>query len=361
MKRELILFSACIAILMLLMVSLGVAEDIVVQENAIRESLYNNPEQCSEGYFAVCIEGKCGFINAYGDLICEPQWDSVWPFSEGLALVMAENKYSYIDTNGMVVISLEAENAQPFHEGFAAVKIDGRWGFIDTSGTLVIEPQWDIASCFSEGLAAVKVDDKYGFIDATGLLVIEPQWKKVWPFKEGHAIVSLDGIDPETWLYKISGFIDKTGALVIEGDAQWKMAESFSENTALIYKGEGNWTYIDINGSILFEYTIDSGRRYSFSDGLARVNESDYENKYSKDSFFNLSGEIVIDIQGCASEFHDGLAVVYKDGKYGYIYTKGTVVIDLIWDEAYDFSDGYAIVCKDGLGYIIDTNGNITF
>ena len=43
----------------------------------------------------------------------------------------------------------------------------------------------------------------------------------------------------------------------------------------------------------------------------------------------------------------EGMAIVSKDGKYGYINTKGKVVIDIKYSRAGLFVNGYAIV-NDG-------------
>ena len=45
--------------------------------------------------------------------------------------------------------------------------------------------------------------------------------------------------------------------------------------------------------------------------------------------------------------------------KYGYINSKGQIVIPLVYDYAYTFEDGYARVKKDGKYGFIDENGNI--
>lgn len=58
--------------------------------------------------------------------------------------------------------------------------------------------------------------------------------------------------------------------------------------------------------------------------------------------------------------FSDGLAVVKKDGKYGFIDRTGKEVIPLIYDDAYGFYDGLAAVEKDGkMGYIDRTGKEI--
>lgn len=56
--------------------------------------------------------------------------------------------------------------------------------------------------------------------------------------------------------------------------------------------------------------------------------------------------------------FHNGLAKVEKDGKYGYIDYQGNEVIPCIYDKAHDFENSCAVVNKQGKYGCIDVNGN---
>jgi hypothetical protein len=57
----------------------------------------------------------------------------------------------------------------------------------------------------------------------------------------------------------------------------------------------------------------------------------------------------------------DGLALVEKDGEYGYINTDGELVIEVIYDEASSFNNGYALVKKDGTYMIINKMGEVIY
>lgn len=58
--------------------------------------------------------------------------------------------------------------------------------------------------------------------------------------------------------------------------------------------------------------------------------------------------------------FSEGLAAVKKDGKFGYINTKGELVIPCQFDKACDFSDGLAIVMDDEYNIkILDIDGSV--
>ena len=58
-----------------------------------------------------------------------------------------------------------------------------------------------------------------------------------------------------------------------------------------------------------------------------------------------------------ARDFKEGFASVKKDGKYGYINTKGEQIIECKFDYACDFSEGFARVEKDGKWGYINTKG----
>ncbi|QDX94535.1 hypothetical protein EEL30_21005 [Brevibacillus laterosporus] len=76
------------------------------------------------------------------------------------------------------------------------------------------------------------------------------------------------------------------------------------------------------------------------------------------DSVASGSVNIVVDYQyDYALAFSEGLAVVKKNGKFGYVNTSGQVVIPLRYDWASSFQNGKATVKKDGENSIITPQG----
>lgn len=55
--------------------------------------------------------------------------------------------------------------------------------------------------------------------------------------------------------------------------------------------------------------------------------------------------------------FKEGLAVVKKNNKWGYVDANGTVKIPLIYDKAYGFINGVAWVVQNGKNRYINKNG----
>ena len=55
--------------------------------------------------------------------------------------------------------------------------------------------------------------------------------------------------------------------------------------------------------------------------------------------------------------FNEGFAAVEKDGKWGYINTKGEQIVECKFDNGGDFNEGFAVVKKDGKCGYINTKG----
>lgn len=91
----------------------------------------------------------------------------------------------------------------------------------------------------------------------------------------------------------------------------------------------------------------------SFNEGMAMVM------KNGKWGYIDKNLMVVIRAQyDEASDFKEGLAVVGNNGKYGFVDKSGNVVIPLQYDYAASFSEGLAVVEKDELWGYIDTKGN---
>src|SRR6185295_14098710 len=128
---------------------------------------------------------------------------------------------------------------------------------------MVIAPRFDEAGAFSEGLAAVRVGAKFGYIDTKGNIVIMPQFDHAGLFSEGLASA---GIGDK------NGYIDKQGMFVITPKFEVADLFPFSEGLAAVRIGDflsGKWGFIDKQGEIVVKPQFDGAG--SFHDGLAVV------------------------------------------------------------------------------------------
>lgn len=246
----------------------------------------------------------------------------------------------YIDTSGRVAIDARFDACRSFSEGLAAVEINGKYGYINKAGELVIEPLYVDGGEFHEELAPVAISlDQYGYIDRTGKMVIEPSFCYAYGFYDGLAAVVLEH-EGENEL------IDRSGKLVTE-KAQEITSEPartgrFSEGLAAVYADPGQYGYIDTTGTmVIAPQSLESAQE--FHDGLAIVMRD------GKMGVINKEGQMVVEpVYGIIYNFGDGLAPfsvqVHPAGKFGYMDRTGKVVIEPCYDMALSFSEGLAAV-----------------
>ena len=284
----------------------------------------------SDGLCVVYRGEKAGAIDVYGNVVVPIVYDSVYRhFSDGMAPVVRCNAertqvlgIGFVDAQGNLAIPFNSDYVgfTDFSEGLAGVMdTNQKIGFIDKTGRLVIPYRYDAAYTFSEGLCAVKKDGKWGFIDRQGNTVIKHRYNEIYPFTDGLAYV--------------------------DGDV------------------------IDRNGTVIFHNPYD--RFYGFHEGLAyvaRAEDTFHEGKYIiyPIGYINTEGQLEIEFKSWTQyempgDFHDGLADVKKDGKYGFIDTTGRLAIQYEYDDIYTsgFSEGLCRVKKNDKWGVIDKTGKM--
>jgi len=165
----------------------------------------------------------------------------------------------------------EARGGNTFSDGLACVSVPvppeqrGEYGmpvrylYIDTRGKPVIEKIFYATSRFSEGMAFVTYVEagaqKTGFIDKTGKLVIDLTGKfaEARPFADGMALVQ----DQGKW-----GFIDATGKVIV-APKYHEFTDDFHEGLACVVLAAPNRIgYIDKTGREVIPLAEGSSSRY---------------------------------------------------------------------------------------------------
>lgn len=214
------------------------------------------------------------------------------------------------------------------------------FGYIDTSGKMVIPAKFTNAGLFKEGLAPVENASlggpiSWGYINTKGSYVIKPQFYKAEPFSDGMGKVT-KYINGDYWF----GYVDNKGKLVIK--PQFKDARNFYEGVAWVRSAETDrWGLIDKTGTFITKANLENA--VDFFEGLASVK---IKNGYG---FVDTKGKLVIQPQYTfAYKFSEGMAYVNvgdrEYGKYGYIDKNGKMVIKPEYYAAGDFSEGLAPV-----------------
>lgn len=134
------------------------------------------------------------------------------------------------------------------------------------------------------------------------------------------------------------------------------------------YLKDGRWHFLDNQGREIFQ-PKELVNVFGFSEGFIRVQLIWKNKKYW--GFIDSSGGITI-VSGISTmnDFHNGRALVSRQinqtdnldsavFKFGYIDTRGQLVIPLIYDDATDFSEGLAFVMNREIRGYIDTNNKM--
>lgn len=292
---------------------------------------------------------SCGMINREGALIIPCEYEDVNYPTDGMIMVVDHGLHGYFDTLGVQRIPFLYRAASSFNEGLAVVAIDVDstyvgYGYIDHKGKVVIPPMYEYAYPFYEGYAVVKNYDRFGMIDKNN--------REVFPIK--YEIV--------TSRYEGRIFAGDEDGLAMFDDNFKRLTEPVYIN--LIGKGDGltlvsrngKYGYIDDNGKEVIPCKYDEAS--VFSDNRACVS---LEGKWG---IIDTKGNVILPIEfdnskyrGEAYRFHDGLALIEKDHKYGYCDMEGRPIIWPCFENAYHFSYGLAPVKLGSWGYI-DTTGN---
>ena len=143
-------------------------------------SFHNGKAAAKEG-------SRWGYIDLKNHFVINPTYAHTGDFLGKYAPVgtqLTDNGWGYVDAAGQEVIKPQFDTAKAFSEGMAAVLVDDYWGFISETGNLVINPVYDDTRGFSHGLAAVKFHGKWGFINPSGEMVLQPSYENASDFDE---------------------------------------------------------------------------------------------------------------------------------------------------------------------------------
>lgn len=272
-----------------------------------------------------------------------PKYHDGYIFAEGRVWVreQEDGPWTLLDDQGNTLkTGFEAFSVGQYRDGIAPFLLpllpDGslqslKGGFLNRSGDVVFSADANdgIGGIYGEGLIGRKsTNGLYGFMDLSSKWVIPPTYDGLSfrSFKEGLAAVRKG---------EKFGFIDKKGTVVI--GFKFDEASEFSHKMAAVRVGS-EWGVIDPKGRWIAEPVYDQFYGINWSDPIA----------------------------------------LEKDGKVGFINSKGDVVIDFQYpaeppgpknalNNLYVFSNGRAIVILDdsdeeSLEYgIIDGAGDVLF
>lgn len=327
-----------------------------------------------EGRATLCNLDKQIMINRTGQQV-GATYRNISYFSEGLAAARPIDAavdqvsrhehpeqtelylWGFVNENGMLAINAHYREVTPFKEGLAAVVPEGSklWGYLDRNGRMAIPATFDKAEPFSEGYASVRQNHKWGIIDRQGNFILSPEYQEqIGPFKEGLAAIPytrfvcnpvdyskqrfepIDSTRLETTCVK---YINKSGRVVMTVYPSPELSKRYIrlDQQECVSSWDGK------NPNHLFGFRPKAG--FEFSEGLSVLRRGE---KYG---YIDHSGKLAIPAKfDYAWPFREGRAVVYADfngGRYSFIDKNGKLISPFLYCQVQDFSEGAALVRTD--------------
>lgn len=367
-----------------------VTESTMAKLSAALEG-YSSVGSFHEGLACVMKNGKYGFINKEGKLVIPCRYDNTGEgFCDGLVCAVLDDKTVFIDHEGTVVFENPYTLCSGYYsEGLMAVGVVnemsdyedvdflhyGKMGFLDTTGKMVIPAdkyelpimEGPVYYSFSEGLCRQSADSCTVFINKRGRVVVRCK---------GYAG---DFHEDMAWFFDDSGqygFIDRSGDVVIP--CQFDAVGDFSEGLCWVQRGD-KCGYIDKTGRAVIPLVYDVIALYEDTEAMETLGSQFREGrcwlaKGGRFGCLDAQGNVIIPFryapgynpdgewfeQAPVFDFHEGLARVWKDGKYGFVNRDGEEVFSCQFDQAQDMSEGLAAVCRNDKWGYIDAQGQCT-
>lgn len=241
-------------------------------------------------------------------------------------------------------------------------------GYVDRTGKLIVDYIYDDFSYWHNddgyGIVGTQVGNKiyFGLINSSGATLLGVKYER------------LNYLNDDLFYYKLGnseGVIDEKGNLIFNIHNPEKAQidlHSFLDGVAVINKGKSTGI-IDKNGSYTFplqeEIDLTGYLNDGCHNGLFRANMKVGDK--NKSGFVDKYGKTKIDFQyDDACSFSEGMAAVLVNGKWGFINTKGELVIKPQYDNRPNgfglWDNGITVVGYNEtfVGYI-DKNGNNLF
>lgn len=232
----------------------------------------------------------------------------------------------------------------------AACLEDGMWGYINHKGKRTIKYAYKTARPFIRDITPVEtMNGIWYFIDLEGNK--KKVLDKIENVKEiGYVCDAIPVYNGETW-----GYYDNDQKLLIEGyDEALTMANGY----AAVRIGS-DWYLVDIAGNKLRDQAYTA---IVCDDKMIAYRGFYFAQLNGVYNLYNSEGGVVgSDSYQDAHMFNSGgkYAAVKLDGKWGFIDTTGTIVIEPQYEDARSFANGAAAVKIKGKWGYIDESGKV--
>lgn len=313
----------------------------------------------------VKINGLWGYIDGTGEIVVSPQYENVEVFNNGLAVVYKDGKSGIINGKGSYVLPLRdnvihSTRAKNVFEMFIDNDETKTYQFIDKNGKALFEGKLFAYRSPSLPFGFIPTDNVlqigYTYYDfGLNELFSEPRRKQVGSFENGIADVCVFGEDTVTRYSVDSKFkkIVDLPSLYINCEVNTSLRNFMTvcasggygcERYVLpVFVSEKKGGYyacfhlLDKNGKHITTFRADSiglsSNEQVFCNGFLFVDRK---------KLIDVNGKIIFENEDTSRTIHssvskNGLILISRGGKFGYMNVRGEEIISCQFDEARHF------------------------
>ena len=345
------------------------------------------------GFAPVCQNKLFGYIDKNGKLVIDFQYSKAHKFKNGLAIVTnIKNKEGVIDSDNKVIIDFKYDEVNHFNDDLYEVKLNGKYGLVNTSNVIVLDINYQLIDEIFNDRAVIVIGPEdwnglYGYIDSKGEIIIKPIYNYACDFDSDLAEVRKD-LDDYNFT-SVWGVIDKNGSLVIPfqydeisinelvnyDSLKMLITACKDKKWGIIYMGGTPFIPAVMSAMAENDFAFDSDEDITdeFKNNLKHYEHKRIEYFYTQEmddekkitrlwgyrNFNNIEEVIIEPVYESAFNFEKSYSKVQKNDKWGIINTKGEIVVDIIYDYILtSLSQDYLLVKRANKIFYLDEKGN---
>ncbi len=204
-------------------------------------------------------EGKWGAIDAKGNIVIAPQYESLSNFDpQGWAAFRKEGKAGVVSEKGEEIIPAEYEQVRPLSKEFVAIWKEGRCGMVNVENKEIIAPSFDNIDTLTSSLFRVHLNGKYGITNNRGEAVLAAVHEQMGTF-EGENTVAILSKEGKKGLL----FLSSNRTEITTYEPVYDEVKQVEDGSFLAYKGpQITQITLDEKGIIATEQTFNNETAY---------------------------------------------------------------------------------------------------
>lgn len=311
----------------------------------VNDLLFSFVGQFKNGKTFFRIGARTGMLNNAGKIIIKPLYKELLPDRQFIRARLNDEqaKWIVLDSVGHTITSRGYEYLDSYNGKYFPAKNRGYWGVINDQGKEIVACVHDSLIQQQNDLIVVKFKGKYGVINLKEDWIVTPQVGKLRLLNDDRYLQST----PKTKFLK-----SRNGQIIYFSDNALEVKDSY----LLEYLPSGIIWKIDLNGVIVdrMVHPQDIERIFEEREGLRAIKK---DGRYG---FVDSRGRLrIANRYEDVKDFSNSLAAAKIRGKWGFINKEDQIAIQPVYDEVLSFKEKFAIVKQKSFCGLIDKTGKL--